>query len=90
MWSPELFLYSLYIASLFLGTQEQGDTKPRHWHLSEAAVFFILLYAPVGLTEWNRESQDQAVQEANNQAQQQEIDALKAQIAILIKQAGKT
>jgi len=53
-------------------------------------VFFVfLVFAPVGITEWKRESQDQAVQEANNQAQQKEIDALKAQIAILMKQAEK-
>ena len=31
-----------------------------------------------------------AVQEANNQAQQQEIDDLKAQIAVLMKQVKKT
>jgi hypothetical protein len=80
-----------YIASLYYGTQEQGNYQTKTWHLSEGAVFFVfLVFAPVGITEWKRESQDQAVQEANNQAQQQEIDALKAQIAILIKQAEKT
>ena len=90
MWGSILYVFA-YIASLFLGTQEQGNYQTKTWHLSEAAVFFIfLLYAPVGATEWNRESQDQAVQEANNQAQQQEIDALKAQIATLMKQTEKT
>ena len=80
-----------YIAALFLGTQEQGNYQTKTWHLSEAAVFFIfLLYAPVGATEWNRESQDQAVQEANNQAQELRIEQLEAQIAILIKQAKRT
>ena len=90
MWGTVLYMFA-YIAALFLGTQEQGNYQTKTWHLSEAAVFFIfLLYAPVGATEWNRESQDQAVQEANNQAQQQEIDALKAQIATLMKQTEKT
>ena len=85
MWGTVLYVFA-YIASLFLGTQEQGNYQTKTWHLSEAAVFFIfLLYAPVGATEWKRESQDQAAQEANNQAQQQEIDALKAQIATLMK-----
>ncbi|MFL2517396.1 MAG: hypothetical protein ACJ0Q8_00855 [Candidatus Azotimanducaceae bacterium] len=89
MWGC-LFYVIAYIFSLYLGTQEQGNYQTKTWHLSEAAVFFIfLLYAPVGATEWQRESKDQAVQEANNQAQQQEIDALKAQIAILMKPAEK-
>jgi hypothetical protein len=90
MWGS-IFYIIAYIASLYFGTQEQGNYQTKTWHLSEGAVFFIfLLYAPVGATEWQRESKDQAVQEANNQAQQQEIDDLKAQIAILMKQAEKT
>ena len=90
MWGSILYVFA-YIASLFLGTQERGNYQTKTWHLSEAAVFFIfLLYVPVGATEWKRESQDQAAQEANNQAQQQEIDALKAQIATLMKQTEKT
>ena len=85
-----IFYIVAYIASLYFGTQEQGNYQTKTWHLSEAAVFFIfLLYAPVGATEWQRESKDQAAQVANNQAQQQEIDDLKAQIAILMKQAEK-
>ena len=86
-----IFYIIAYYAFLYFGTQEQGNYQTKTWHLSEGAVFFIfLLYAPVGATEWQRESKDQAVQEANNQAQQQEIDALKAQIAILMEQAKKT
>ena len=85
-----IFYIIAYIASLYFGTQEQGNYQTKTWHLSEGAVFFIfLLYAPVGATEWQRESKDQAVQESNNQAQQQEIDVLKAQIAILMKRAEK-
>ena len=90
MWG--CFLYVLgYITSLYFGTQEQGNYQIKTWHLSEAAVFFMfLLYAPVGATEWQRESQDQAVQAANNEAQELRIEQLEAQIAILIKQAEKT
>ena len=90
MWG--CFLYVLgYVASLYLNTQEQGNYQIKTWHLSEAAVFFMfLLYAPVGATEWQRESKDQAAQRANNLAQQQEIDALKAQIATLMEQTEKT
>ena len=83
MWGSILYVFA-YIASLFLGTQEQGNYQIKTWHLSEAAVFFIfLLYAPIGATEWNRESQDQAAQEANNQAQELRIEQLEAQLVEL-------
>ena len=45
--------------------------------------FIVLLYAPVGATEWKRESQDQAVQDANNQAQELRIEQLEAQLVKL-------
>ena len=87
MWGC-LFYVIAYIFSLYLGTQEQGNYQTKTWHLSEAAVFFIfLLYAPVGATEWQRESKDQAVQEANNQAQELRIEQLEAQIAVLMEQS---
>ena len=83
MWGTVLYMFA-YIASLFLGSHEQGNYQTKTWHLSEAAVFFIfLLYAPVGATEWNRESQDQAVQEANNQAQELRIEQLEAELVEL-------
>ena len=76
-----IFYIIAYIASLYFGTQEQGNYQTKTWHLSEGAVFFIfLLYAPVGATEWQRESKDQAVQEANNQAQELRIEQLEAQL----------
>ena len=65
--------------------------KVKTWHFAEAVSFFVfLVLAPVGLTEFARESKDQAGLQVQHEAQQQEIDALKAQIAILIKQAEKT
>ena len=52
--------------------------------VSEGAVFFIfLLYAPVGATEWKREAQDQAIQQANNQAQELRIEQLEAELVEL-------
>ena len=79
-----IFYIVAYIASLYFGTQEQGNYQTKTWHLSEGAVFFIfLLYAPVGATEWQRESKDQAVQEANNQAQELRIELLEAQLVEL-------
>ena len=90
MWGS-IFYVIAYIFSVYLGTQERGNYQTKTWHLSEGAVFFIfLLYAPVGATEWKREAQDQAIQHANNQAQELRIEQLEAQIAILIKQAEKT
>ena len=79
-----IFYIIAYIASLYLGTQEQGNYQTKTWHLSEGAVFFIfLLYAPVGATEWQRESKDQAVQEANNQSQELRIEQLEPQLVEL-------
>ena len=47
-------------------------------------MFFVfLVFAPVGVTEWKRESQDQAAQEANNQAQELRIEQLEAQLVEL-------
>ena len=83
MWGS-IFYVIAYIASLYFGTQEQGNYQTKTWHLSEGAVFFIfLLYAPVGATEWQRESKDQAAQEANNQAQELRIEQLEAQLVEL-------
>ena len=79
-----IFYIIAYIASLYFGTQEQGNYQTKTWHLSEGAVFFIfLLYAPVGATEWQRESKDQALQEVNNQAQELRIEQLEAQLVEL-------
>ena len=83
MWGTVLYMFA-YIASLYCGTQEQGNYQTKTWHLSEGAVFFVfLVFAPVGVTEWKRESQDQAAQEANNQAQELRIEQLEAQLVEL-------
>ena len=83
MWGSIFYIFA-YVASLYFGTQEHGNYQTKTWHLSEGAVFFIfLLYAPVGATEWQRESRDQVVQEANNQAQELRIEQLEAQLVEL-------
>ena len=46
-------------------------------------MFFFLLYAPVGAKEWQRESKDQAAQEANNQTQELRIEQLEAELVEL-------
>ena len=54
------------------------------WHFAEAASFFIfLVYAPVGNTEFLRESIDQAGIQAQHEAQEIRIEQLEAQIRLL-------
>ena len=77
------------IQSFLLLKKLQGNYQPKTWHFAEAAAFFIfLVYAPVGTTEYFRESTDQATQQANNEAQQVEINNLKAQIKLLTEKVG--
>ena len=82
---------ALYYVSLLKSESNTGNYKVKTWHFAEAGSFFVfLVLAPVGLTEFSRESKDQAALQEQHDTQQQEIDALKAQIAILMKQAEKT
>jgi hypothetical protein len=82
---------ALYYVALLNDEADAGDYKVKTWHFAEAASFFVfLVLAPVGLTEFARESKDQAGLQEQHEAQQQEIDDLKAQIAILMRQAEKT
>ena len=82
-----LIIYSL---SLYRVETSKHDYQTKTWHLAEAAAFFIfLIYAPVGTTEYFRESTDQANQKANNEAQQLEINQLKAQIKLLTEKVGE-
>ena len=56
MWGSIIYVVA-YITSSITGTQEQGNYQTKTWHLSEGAVFFVfLVFAPVGVTEWKRES----------------------------------
>ena len=74
----------LYFMSLSLEKREQGDFQIKTWHFAEAAAFFIfLVYAPVGSTEFLRESIDQAGIQAQHEAQEIRIEQLEAQIRLL-------
>jgi hypothetical protein len=74
----------LYFMSLYLGKREQGDFQFKTWHFAEAAAFFIfLVYAPVGSTEFMRESTDQAGIQAQHEAQEIRIEQLETQIRLL-------
>ena len=82
-------LFHLLINTVSLVFPSKADSEAANlgiktWHYCEAASFFLfLVFAPVGATEYQRESTDQANQQANNEAQQLEINQLKAQIKLL-------
>ena len=76
-----LFLYYL---SLYFQRRKEGDFQIKTWHFAEAAAFFIfLVYAPVGSTEFLRESIDQAGIQAQHEAQEIRIEQLEAKIRLL-------
>ena len=81
---------AIYIFSLYKGGREGLDFPKKSWHMTEAASFFIfLVYAPVGATEYLRETTDQAALQEQHEAQQQEINQLKAQIKLLTEKVGE-
>jgi hypothetical protein len=81
---------TIYIYSLYKGGREELDFPKKSWHMTEAASFFIfLVYAPVGATEYLRESTDQAALQEQHDAQQLEINQLKAQIKLLTEKVGE-
>ena len=74
----------LHYVSLLKNMNEEGKYTTKTWHFAEAASFFVfLVLAPVGLTEFSRESTDQAAIQKQHEAQQLEINQLKAQIKLL-------
>jgi len=80
----------LYYISLFRDESHLGDYKTKTWHFAEASSFVVfLILAPVGLTEYSRESTDQISQQANNKAQGLRIDELEAQIKLLTQKVGE-
>ena len=80
----------LYLLSLLFERSGECNYQTKSWHFAEATAFFLfLVYAPVGTTEYLRESTDQANQQANNEAQQLEINQLKAQIKLLTEKVGE-
>ena len=80
----------IYLWSLLMNVTSLCNYQTKSWHFAEATAFFLfLVYAPVGTTEYLRESTDQANQQANNEAQQLEINQLKAQIKLLTEKVGE-
>ena len=80
----------IYLWSLLMNVTSLCNYQTKSWHFAEATAFFLfLVYAPVGTTEYLRESTDQANQQANNEAQQLEINELKAQIKNLTEKVGE-
>ncbi len=66
-----------------MATKQQPDAKLRikTWHFTEAFAFFaFLVYAPIGTTEYYRESADQKALQEQHENQQSEIDELKARL----------
>ena len=85
-----LFYLLIYLWSLHEGTSESGNFEIKTWHFAEAAAFFLfLVYAPVGTTEYLRESTDQANQQENNEAQELRIEQLEAKIKLLTEKVGE-
>ena len=80
----------LYYISLYRDESHLGDYRTKTWHFAEASSFVVfLILAPVGLTEYSRESEDQAKQQANNEAQELRIEQLEAQIELLTEKVGE-
>ena len=87
--------FHLQINSVSLVFPNKADSEAANlgiktWHYCEAASFFLfLVFAPVGATEYQRESTDQANQQANNEAQELRIEQLEAQIKLLTEKVGE-
>ena len=80
----------LYYVSLFRDESHLGDYKTKTWHFAEASSLVVfLILAPVGLTEYSRESKDQAALQKQHESQQLEINQLKAQIKLLTEKVGE-
>ena len=80
----------IYLCSLLTNTAAYCNYQTKSWHFAEASAFFLfLVYAPVGTTEYLRESTDQAALQEQHEAQQLEINQLKAQIKLLTEKVGE-
>jgi len=78
---------SFYLLVLMSPKQPDANLKIKTWHFTEAFAFYaFLVYAPIGATEYLRESADQDALQEQHEDQQSEIDFLKAEIKELKKQ----
>ena len=88
MWGSVVHVSFYFVV---MGTAKQPDARLRikTWHFTEAFAFFaFLVYAPIGATEYFRESADQTALQAQHASQQSEIDELKARIQRLEELQG--
>ncbi len=70
-----------YLLVLMSPKQPDANLKIKTWHFTEAFVFYaFLVFAPIGATEYYRESADQIALQAQHEGQQSEIDKLKARL----------
>ena len=78
---------SFYHLTLTRAGQQDVNLRIKTWHFTEAFAFYaFLVYAPIGATEYLRESADQKALQEQHEDQQSEIDYLKAEIEELKRQ----
>ena len=84
------WMFFIYLFGMAAGSNDDLELPKKNWHLLEAAAFFFfLVFAPLGVSEHFREYKDEISQEIHNEAQQLEIDQLKAQIKLLTEKVGE-
>ena len=82
-----LWHVSFYLLVLLSTEQPDANLKIKTWHFTEAFAFYaFLVYAPIGATEYFRESADQQLLQEQHENQQSEIDELKARLQELEEQ----
>ena len=70
-----------YVTVIFFETQPDMKLRTKSWHFVEAFAFYaFLVYAPIGTTEYFRESADQEALQTQHENQQSEIDNLRARL----------
>ena len=85
-WGAIYHVYFYFFTLKRTGDQE-ANLKIKTWHFTEAFAFYaFLVYAPIGATEYLRESADQKALQGQHEDQQSEIDYLKAEIEELKRQ----
>ena len=82
-----IFHITFYILVLIRRKEHDVNLRIKTWHFTEAFAFYaFLVYAPIGATEYFRESADQDALQEQHENQQSEIDSLKAEIKELKRQ----
>lgn len=80
---------TFYCSILLTGKATDAKIRMRSWHFTEVFAFYtFLVYAPIGTTEYFRESSDQKALKEQLEDQQSEIDELEARIQRLEELQG--